>query len=53
MLKDYDTNILYHPGKDNIVVDALSGLSIVSTAHLKEDKNELVKEVHRLGHLGV
>nr|GFD61686.1 DNA/RNA polymerase superfamily protein [Tanacetum cinerariifolium] len=24
LLKDYDTNIQYHPGKANVVVDALS-----------------------------
>ena len=24
LLKDYDCRILYHPGKENVVVDALS-----------------------------
>ncbi|WMV19000.1 hypothetical protein MTR67_012385 [Solanum verrucosum] len=27
-LKDYEMNVLYHPGKDNVVVDALNKLSI-------------------------
>ncbi|WMV29094.1 hypothetical protein MTR67_022479 [Solanum verrucosum] len=31
-LKDYDMNVLYHPGKANIVVDALSRLSMGSVA---------------------
>ena len=43
----------YHTGKVNIVVDALSKLSMGSVAHLKEEMNELVKDVHRLTHLGV
>lgn len=45
--------ILYHPNKSNIVVDALSKLSIESTVHINEESKELVKEVHRLTRLGV
>ncbi|WMV38514.1 hypothetical protein MTR67_031899 [Solanum verrucosum] len=33
LLKDYDMSILYHPGKANVVADALSRLSMGSTAH--------------------
>ena len=43
LLKDYDMSILYHPGKANVVVDALSRLSMGSTAHFVEDKKELEK----------
>ena len=46
-------SILYHQGKANIVVDALSRLSMGSTAHVEEEKRELAKDVHRLARLGV
>nr|WMB97139.1 hypothetical protein [Solanum aethiopicum] len=46
-------SILYHPGKANVVADALSRLSMRSTTHVKEEKRELAKEVHRLARLGV
>jgi len=35
LLKDYDMCILYHPGKANVVADALSRLSMDSTAHVE------------------
>ena len=38
LLKDYDMSILYHPGKANVVADALSRLSMGSTTHFEEDK---------------
>ena len=40
LLKDYDMSILYHPGKANVVADALSRFSMVSTAMLRK-KREL------------
>ena len=43
----------YHPGKANVVADALSRLSIGSVAHVEEERKELVKDVHRLDRLGV
>ena len=46
-------SVHYHPGKANVVADALSGLSMGSIAHVEEERNELVKVVHRLDHLGV
>jgi len=52
-LKDYDMNVLCPPGKDNVVVDALSRLSMGSVTHAKEEKKELAKDIHRLAHLGV
>ncbi|XP_015072896.1 uncharacterized protein LOC107017134 [Solanum pennellii] len=52
LLKDYDMSILYHPVKVNVFVDALSRLSMGTTAHLKEDKKEAAKEVSRLARLG-
>ncbi|KAH0639519.1 hypothetical protein KY290_036784 [Solanum tuberosum] len=35
-LKDYDMNVLYHHGKDNVVADALSKLSMGSVAYVEE-----------------
>ena len=37
-LKEYDMNVLYHLGKDNVVVDALRRLSMGSIAHAEEQK---------------
>ena len=34
LLKDYDCSILYHPGKANMVADALSRKSVGSLAHI-------------------
>ena len=53
LLKDYDMSILYHPRKSNVVVDALSRLSMGSTIHVEEEKRELAKDVHILAHMGV
>ncbi|WMV46653.1 hypothetical protein MTR67_040038 [Solanum verrucosum] len=53
LLKDYDMSILYHPGKANVVADALSRLSMGSTAHVEEENRDLAKDVHRLTRLGV
>ncbi|KAH0677221.1 hypothetical protein KY285_025022 [Solanum tuberosum] len=52
-LKDYDMNVLYLPGKANVVVDALSRLSMGSVAHVEEERKQLAKDVHRLARLGV
>ena len=51
MLKDYDMSILYHLSKDNFVIDSVSRLYMVSTAHVEEEKRELAKDVHRLTRL--
>ena len=45
-------NVLYHPEKENIVVDALSRIIMGSVSHL-DSKKGLEREVHRLARLGV
>ena len=52
-LKDYDMSVHYHPGKENVVADALSRLSMGCVAHVEEKRKELVKDVHRRARLGV
>lgn len=46
-------SVHYHPGKANVVVDALSRLSMGSVAHVEDERKKLVKDVHRLARLGV
>nr|XP_016463287.1 PREDICTED: uncharacterized protein LOC107786335 [Nicotiana tabacum] len=53
LLKDYDVDILYYPGKANVVDDALSRHSMGSLAHVEADKRTMMKEVHRLENLGL
>ncbi|WMV18688.1 hypothetical protein MTR67_012073 [Solanum verrucosum] len=53
LLKDYDMSVLYHPGKANVVVDALSQLSMGSVSNVENGKEKLVRDVHRLARLGV
>ena len=47
LLKDYDITILYHPGKANVVADALSrkAESMGSLAHLQASRRPLAREV--------
>ncbi|WMV58091.1 hypothetical protein MTR67_051476, partial [Solanum verrucosum] len=40
-LKDYDISVHYHPGKANVVADALSRLSMGNVAHVEEEIKEL------------
>ena len=53
LLKDYDMNFLYHPGKANVVADALIRITKGSASHIDEAKKDQVKDVHRLAWLGV
>ncbi|TMX00273.1 hypothetical protein EJD97_001095 [Solanum chilense] len=53
LLKDYDMNVLYHFDKANMVVDALSRMTMGSVCHIDEAKKDLVRNVHRLPILGV
>ncbi|KAH0754464.1 hypothetical protein KY290_024734 [Solanum tuberosum] len=52
-LKDYDMSVHYHPGKANVVADALSRVSMGSLAHVNIGDREMAREVHRLARLGV
>nr|GFD20386.1 RNA-directed DNA polymerase [Tanacetum cinerariifolium] len=47
LLKDYDTKIQYHPGKANIVADALSKKSGM-IAGIKVEE-EIIRDLERLG----
>ena len=53
LLKDYDCQILYHPGKANVVADALSRKSMGSLTHISVHKRSIVKELRDLFNMGV
>ncbi|XP_070054407.1 uncharacterized protein [Nicotiana tomentosiformis] len=53
LLKDYDIDILYHPGKANVVADVLSRKYMGSLSHLESYQRPLAKEFHQLASLGV
>ena len=48
LLKDYDCYILYHLGKVNVVVDALSRKSAGSLAHISTKRRPIIKDLHEL-----
>ena len=49
LLKDYDCTINYHPGKANVVADALSRKSIGSLAYMQTIQLPLMVELRELG----
>nr|XP_016441064.1 PREDICTED: uncharacterized protein LOC107766740 [Nicotiana tabacum] len=53
LLKDYDVDILYHPGKANIVANALSRKSMGSLSHVEADKVKMTKYLCHLANLQV
>jgi hypothetical protein len=48
LIKDYDCEINYHPGKAKIVADALSRKSTVELTTLKISQPRLIKELTRM-----
>ena len=48
LLRDYDCYILYHPGKANVVADALSRKSAGSLAHISIERRMIIKELYEL-----
>ena len=52
-LLNYYVMSVYHPGKANVVADALSCMTMGSVSHLDEAKKDLAREVHRFARMGV
>lgn len=46
LLKDNDMSLYYYPGKANMVIDALSRLSMGSFSHVDEEKLGLIKDIY-------
>ena len=52
LLKDYDCEILYHPGKANVVADALSRKSLGMVSYMMVREHDLLEQFVSLS-LGV
>ena len=48
LVKDYDCEILYHPGKANKVTDALSRKSSATVMSIQELPKALREDIHEL-----
>ena len=53
LLKEYDISVVYHTDRANIVVDALSLMTLGSVSHVEDKMKEPLRDVHRLSRLGV
>ena len=53
LIKDYDIDILYHPGKANVVADALSRKAVINTGGQAMVSPEVAKDLRQLASLGV
>ena len=49
LIKDYDCSINYHPGKANVIADALSRKSSSFSATLLTTQKEIIKDLERMG----
>jgi hypothetical protein len=48
LIKDYDCEINYHPGKANVVADTLSRMSSIELATLSISQPQWIMELERL-----
>ena len=48
LIKDYNLNIQYHPGKANVVADALSHKSYYNNLMVQEEQPKLHAELEKL-----
>ncbi|XP_070008984.1 uncharacterized protein [Nicotiana sylvestris] len=53
LLNDNDVEILYHPGKANVVADALSYKSMGGLLHIEVGRWGLTKELHQLANMRI